>query len=155
ENELELAGIPIDVADRENARHVRFERAGVDRDELAVFELDAPVGDRPELHGEPEERQDRIAGNLEVRAIIALDDCLLDRTALALQLGDLAEHEVDLALANEGHHLVDAVGRRAELIAAMEEREVAGDRGEVERPVERAVAAADDEQALAAERFHL
>src|SRR5262245_62224454 len=84
ENELELAGVPIDVADREDARHVRFERAGVDRDQFAVFELDAPVGDRPELHGEPEEWQDRIAGNLEVRTVVALDDRLLNHAATAL-----------------------------------------------------------------------
>src|SRR5689334_24507064 len=83
EDELELARVPVDVADREDAGDIRFERAGVDRDELAVLELDAPVGDRSKLHGEPEEREDRIAGNLEVRPVVALDDRLLDHTALA------------------------------------------------------------------------
>src|SRR5262245_55363619 len=155
ENELELARVPVDVADRENAGHVGLERAGVDRNELAVLHGDAPVGDRPELHGEPEEGQQRIAGNLEVRAVVALDDRPLDHTARTLQLRDLAEHEVDLPLAYERHHLVDAVGRSAELVATMQQREVTRDRREVERPVERAVAATDDEQALAAKLLHL
>src|SRR5215467_4173585 len=37
----------------------------------------------------------------------------------------------------------------------MQESEVARDRREIERPVERTIAAADDEQALVAERLHL
>src|SRR5262245_46508853 len=51
EDELELARVPVDVADREDAGHVGLERRGVDRDQLAVLHLDAPVGDRAELHG--------------------------------------------------------------------------------------------------------
>src|SRR6185369_1381156 len=57
--------------------------------------------------------------------------------------------------ANQRHHLVDAVGRRAELVTTMQKREMACDRREIERPVERTVAAADDEQALVAELLHL
>src|SRR6476620_8979604 len=44
----------------------------------------------------------------------------------------LAEHEVDLALADERHHLVDAIGRGAEFAAPVYEREVAGDGREIE-----------------------
>ena len=57
--------------------------------------------------------------------------------ARAFEAGDLAEHEVDLFLSHQRHHLVDAVGRGAELLTAMKERQAAGDGGEVERPVER------------------
>ncbi len=39
--------------------------------------------------------------------------------------GHLAEHEVDLALADQRHHLVDAVGRGAEFAAPVQQREVA------------------------------
>ena len=56
---------------------------------------------------------------------------------------------------DQRHHLVDAVGRGAELVAPVQQREVRGERREIERPVERAVAAADDQDLLAAERLHL
>src|SRR4029077_20683611 len=69
EDQLELARIGVDVADREDARDVGLELLSIDRNEIVV-ELDAPVRHRAELHGEPEEWQDRIAGDVEVRAII-------------------------------------------------------------------------------------
>ena len=47
---------------------------------------------------------------------------------LALQRRDLTEHEVDLAFADQRHHLVDAVGRGAEIVAPVQQRQVAGDR---------------------------
>ena len=37
------------------------------------FELEPPVGDRPELHGEPEERQHDLGRLLEYCAVGALD----------------------------------------------------------------------------------
>ncbi len=69
-----------------------------------------------------------------LRLTIALDDLAV----LALQRGHLAEHEVDLPLADQRHHLVDAVGRGAELVAPVQQRQMARERREVERPVERA-----------------
>src|SRR5215472_17085687 len=52
QDELELARIPIDVADRKDPRHARFERRGVDENVLAVLHLHAPIRDRPELDGQ-------------------------------------------------------------------------------------------------------
>src|SRR5262249_46991259 len=97
----------------------------------------------------------RVAGDVEVRAVVALDHGLGEAPARALQRRDLTEYEIDFALAGQRHHLVDAVGRGAELAPPVQQREMTRQRREVERPVERAVAAADDENAPAAERLHL
>ena len=55
QDQLQLAGIGVDVADRENAGHIGLERGGLDRHQI-VLERDAPVRHRTELHGQPEER---------------------------------------------------------------------------------------------------
>src|SRR5207342_3980403 len=46
-------------------------------------------------------------------------------------------------------------GRAAEVVAPVHQSEALGDRLQIERPVERRVAAADDQQPLAAEVLHL
>ncbi len=68
---------------------------------------------------------------------------------------DLTQHEIDFAVADECHRLVDAIGRGAELAAPVHEREVTRNRREVQRPIERGIAAARDHDALVAQRFHL
>src|SRR3974390_3735191 len=83
-NKLELAGIPIDVADRENAGDTGFEACRFDRDQLVVVQLKAPIRHRPELPRQPEERQQRVAGDLEIRTIVSLDDSLAHLTVAAV-----------------------------------------------------------------------
>ena len=51
--------------------------------------------------------------------------------------------------------LLTLSGAARKLAAPVQQRQVAGERREVERPVERGIAAADDEDALVAERLHL
>jgi hypothetical protein len=41
QDEFELARIPVDVADGENAGNARFERLGVDRDVFIVLQIEA------------------------------------------------------------------------------------------------------------------
>src|SRR3954454_8849684 len=65
ENELELARIGIDVADGEDAGDRGFELRRVHGNEIFV-EVDAPIGDRPELHGEAEEGEQAIGRDLEL-----------------------------------------------------------------------------------------
>ena len=154
-DELELARIPIDVADGEHARHAGFKTFRLDGDEFVVAELDAPIRDRTKFHRQSEERQQRVAGDLERRAVIGLDHGLADLTAGALERRHLAENEIDFAFADQRHHFVDAVRRGAEFAAPVQQCEMTCDRSEVERPVERAVAAADDENTLVAQRLHL
>src|ERR1700750_260180 len=59
QDELELARIGVDVANGEDAGLAGLERFGIDRDELFV-KPQPPIGDRPELHGQAEERQDGV-----------------------------------------------------------------------------------------------
>jgi len=72
--------------------------------------------------------------------------------------GRVAEHLVELvepahlglALAHLVHQLVDQDGLGAELVAAMDHRDLAGDVGQVERLLDRGVAAADHADVLVA-----
>ena len=57
--------------------------------------------------------------------------------------------------ADQRAHLLDAVGRRAEIVAPVQQRHALCDRMQVERPVERGIAAADDQNILVAELLHL
>ena len=154
QDQLQLAGIGVDVADREDAGHVGLKGAGVDRDQV-VLELQAPIGDRAELHGQAEERQHRIALDLRDRVVVELDGGAFELAISTLQLGDLADLEIELAGSHQLTHLLDRMRRAAEFVAAMHQRHALADRVEVQRPVERGVAAADDQDVLAAEVFHL
>ena len=64
-------------------------------------------------------------------------------------------HEIDFAFADERHHFVDAIGGGAELVAPVQQRQMLGERRKVERPVERAVAAADDQDRACRERLSI
>ena len=72
QDQLQLAGIGIDVADGENARNARFEFRRVDRDQILI-EIDSPSGDRAELHGEPKERQHVVAGMVVGLTVLTTD----------------------------------------------------------------------------------
>ena len=56
QDQLLLAGIGVDVADREDAGHAGLKFLGVDLERL-FLQLQAPVGDRSELRVQAEERQ--------------------------------------------------------------------------------------------------
>jgi hypothetical protein len=153
-NELELAGIPIDVPDRENAGDTGFETCCFDRDQLVIVQLKAPIRHRSELHRQSEERQQRVAGDFKIGTIVPLDDRLMHLTVGSVERGNLPKHEIDFAFADERHHFVDAVRGGAEFAAAVQQCQMACDRREVEGPIEGAVAAAHDQNPLAAKRLH-
>src|SRR3712207_2562829 len=71
-DQLELAGVGANIADRENAGLAGLESLGVDGDEVAV-EVEAPVGERPEFHLQAVEGEQGVAGNVRVLAVVALD----------------------------------------------------------------------------------
>ena len=77
-----------------------------------------------------------------------------DLTALAFQSAHLAERQLDLSGLDQRAHLVDAVGRGAEIVTAVEQRQAFRQRLQIERPVERRVATADDEQVVVAIVLH-
>src|SRR5712691_5557094 len=89
QDELDLPRVPIDVADGENPGLVGLEACGVDRNELALAQLDTPLRHRPELHGEPEERQHGFAGERHARSVGALDHRARERAVAALERRDL------------------------------------------------------------------
>src|ERR1700761_5125604 len=93
QDQLELAGIGVDVANGEDAGHAGFECGCLDRYQI-VLEFDTPVRDRTELHGEPEERQHGIAADIEGGVVVALDDGARELAALAFERSDLAELEI-------------------------------------------------------------
>jgi hypothetical protein len=68
-----------------------------------------------------------------------------------MQRLDACDMEFDFAGLLQLAHLVDAVLRGAEAVAVMHQRQLLRDRREIDRPVERAVAAAGDQDVLAAE----
>src|ERR1700760_818151 len=75
---------------------------------------------------------------------------------VAAEAGELVRHDhVDLAGLGQRLELGLAVGRGAELVAAMNDGHAAGDLGERQRPVDGTVAAARDHHPLAAKRLAL
>src|SRR3981081_3527681 len=96
QNQLEFSGIPVDVADCEDAWNIGLERSRFDRDQFPVFHFDAPIRDRAEFHGQPEERQQSIASYIITGSVVALDDRLCESVTLPRESGHLAELEIDL-----------------------------------------------------------
>ena len=74
QDEFELAGIAVDVADREQSRHRSFEFLRVHRNQI-LMQIDPPGRHGPELHRQTEERKERVCGNRN----IALGSFDLDR----------------------------------------------------------------------------
>ena len=103
-----------------------------------LLEIEAPIGDGPELHGQAEEGQHDLDRLLEGGAVGALDRDRGELAPLPVQLRHLTELEVDVATLDQREHLVHRVGRGAELGAAVNERERLGDGLKIQRPVERA-----------------
>ena len=108
-----------------------LELLGVGRDQVLV-EVQPPIGDRPELHGQPEEGQQRVAGDLEGLAVAVAAECGRQRGAVALQPGDLADAQIHRALRDQRAHLLDRMRRGAELVAAVHQRDAPGDRLQVQ-----------------------
>ena len=72
----------------------------------------------------------------------------------ALHARHLADLEIQFLHLLHGVHLVDAVGSGAEFRPPVDQRDAFGDRLQIECPVERGIAAADDDQVMAAEFLH-
>ena len=90
---------------------LRLELLGIDGDQVLV-EIEPPVGDGSELHGEPEERQQPVAGIAHL-PVLGLDGHRGKRTVVAFERGHLADQQRDLlvgepapasARPNAAHH---------------------------------------------------
>src|SRR6478672_8027759 len=141
----DLAGVLRVVAGREDPLEAGPHR-GVD-DDVPLGHLDPPLLERAEVGHEAERGDDRLGREGQLLAVgddvHALDD------AVAPERGDLGLGEdPDRRRA----HLLDRAGVGAERVAPVHQGHRPGDRLEVERPVEGAVAAADDHHVLAGVR---
>ena len=122
--------------------------------DLVVLQRQFPVGDRAERHRQAEERQQHIGLDAPGRAVERGDGDGRQLALGALQRVELVGHdEVDLAGLDQRLQPGLALGRGAELVAAMDHRDALGDLGQRQRPVDGGVAAARDHHALAAETF--
>src|SRR5262245_55710051 len=154
QDELELAWIGVDIADGEDALLVRLEFLGVDRDEVLV-QLEAPIGYRAELHGEPEERHHDLGRLLEGGAVGTLYRDRTELAVLAVQFRHLTELETNVAAVDERQHLLHRGRRRPKLCAAMQQRDRICHRLQVQGPIERRIADANVEYDQSAQALHL
>ena len=152
QDQLQLARIVVDVTNGEDALLRCRELLGIHRDQV-LFQVKAPVSHRTQLHGQPEERQHGVAGNIEL-AFLALHGHTAQHTIVALQRCYLADVQVHLARCHQFAHLVDAVGCGTEVITAMQQRHGLCQRLQVDHPVQRRVTASDDQDVLVAKIFH-
>src|SRR6476619_8595518 len=72
DDELLLARVGVDVADREDPRRRGLEARRVD-EELLLLERQAPVGDRPELRAPAEQDEERVERDV-ARVAVAAED---------------------------------------------------------------------------------
>src|SRR5262245_61717355 len=70
QDQLLLAGIVVDIADREDARHAGLELLRVDADAAAI-EVEPPVRDRAELRMQAEEHQQLLGADAACHAVRA------------------------------------------------------------------------------------
>ncbi len=119
------------------------------------MQIESPIGDRSKLHGETEEGHHDLGGLLEGDAVGALHRYRGELAALPVQLRDLTELEADIATLDEVEHLLHRGRRRAKLGAAVQQGERLGDGLQIQRPIERGIAAADDEHVAILEILHL
>src|SRR5215213_2176408 len=152
-DQRDLALVAGHVTRRVHARDGRVHGHRIDKDLALPMEIEPPVGDRAEVGVEAEEEDERFAvepGGLAGPGV--LDRDRLDR-AVAVDLAHLGgSADPDVALALEPTRLIDGGFERPEPVAPVDERDrEVGGVLQAERPVERGVAAADDDAVLALE----
>ena len=96
---------------------------------------------------------------MALQGIRSIPDAVLtssaDSSPLApSRLGDLADEQPHARFLDELSHLLNRMRRGTKFVAAMNERQALGDWRQIERPVESAVAAANDDDIAATHRFN-
>ena len=119
------------------------------------MQMHPPVRYRPQLHGQAEERHQALAGNVSENTVVALDGHRRQHAVRAMQRRQLAEGQIHLARRHQLAHRVDRMRRGAEFVAPVHKGDACRDGLQIQRPVQRRVAAADDQHALATETLHL
>ena len=154
EDELELARIGVDVADGEDAGLGTSRTAPlIDPRCDPRCRFKPPTRHGAELHREAEDRQQPCGGKTDIALRSLHDDCLKDACG-SLQAHHLPNLEGELLFLVQSEHLVHAVRRGAELGSAVHQCQVLGERLQVECPVERGIAAADDDEIMLTKILH-
>src|SRR5690606_40300326 len=149
-DELLFSRIRIDIPDGEHTRDVGLKLLRVD-DNRAFLDLETPFGDRPELGVQPEEHERVIRLQVDELPLGRLDANARKR-AILLDHGMRDRFDVAHAAARDQVlHLRDGGRRSAELGPAMHERETSSLACELERPIERGIAAAENHESLSRE----
>ncbi len=165
-DEFQFARISVDIADGEDAFGGGFEFFGVDGDQV-FMQVQAEIGDGTKFHGQAEEGKEGVAFDFLEGFVCAFDGDGLELPVTttfirnggggccAFELFDLSDFKIDEAFFAQGLHFIHAIGVGAELVAAVNEGDGFGDGLEVQRPIQRAVAAADDDDVFTREFIHL
>ena len=119
------------------------------------MQIQPELGDGTELHRETEEGKKGVGVVTPFAFVGALQRDGFQLSVVAMQRFHAGDMEFDLAGVDQFAHLIDAVLRGAEAIAVMNEGQAFCDGREVQRPVERGVAAACDQNIAAANLLHL
>ncbi len=150
QDQLLLARVRVDVADREDPGLAGLELLRVDPERL-LLQRKAPVRDRTELRVQAEAGEHELATDVHGRLVRAHDRRARQAAVLRCEGLDRALVECEPAGRGERLHARDRRRLRAKLRAAMHQGDAARLAAELERPVERAVAAARDQHVLAVE----
>ena len=154
QDQLLLARIGVDITHREDARRVGGESFGIDL-ELLALDLQSPLRDRPELGRQAEEHQQHVQRNHPGHTVGAGDLGAGQLAVFFFVADDLAHDELHLEGVAQLAHLRHRSRRGLEAVSAMDQDHALGSVGsigrEIQCPVERRIAAADDHQILAGE----
>ena len=151
QDELLLAGVDVDVADREDPRDAGLELLGVHRD-LALLHPEAPLGDRAQVRREAVEDEHLFGVHRVLRGVLLerIDLDPLQRVAFLDEAADPPDEDTDAIRLRLGHRPqpLDRDGLRPEALAPVHQGEALRRRSQLQRPVEGRVASAQNRYRL-------
>src|SRR3984893_648291 len=148
QDQLLLSRVAVDVTHREYSGQAGLELLSVDGERL-LFQRQSPLRNRSELRVQPEKHQQLIGCQRLERAVGGAD---VDTAQPPVIDDQRVRQRLDAAHARGRHlllHAGDPGGRGAEFVPAMHQHQARGPGQQLERPVERRVATAEDHQMLA------
>src|SRR5450830_690 len=149
QDQLFLAWVGVDVAHREDARNVGFELFGVDHFQLLALDIQTPFGDRAQFWRQTEKHQQHVKRQAASNAVGTGDLDLGQFAVLGFKTGSLPNQELHFVLFAQFLHLGYRCRRRAEFFATVQQHDGFSLADEVQRPVQRGVTAAADDNVLA------
>ena len=103
-NQFFLAGIDVDVADRENTGNIGHELFGID-DDLAAVDFQSPIGDRPQFGRQTVKYQQAVQRNASGDAIQTGDLDFRQLAVFYIETGDLSGDGLHAEILAQCFHL--------------------------------------------------